>query len=264
MKRKLGIIVGCLGKRPWVDVLPKIKAAGFDCFFTNELSVKEALELREKADQLGLEFESIHAPFRGINKFWTPGLDYLDMYNRCIESVDAAAEAGVPTVVMHISEGWTPPQICDIGLERFDNFVAYAQKRGVNVAFENLRTLGNLAAFMDRYAAVKNVGFCFDNGHEHCRAARVKFIDLYADRIMYTHIHDNPGVDPTDPTVNNDLHWVPFDGTYDFKDMMDRMNRVGYTGSLNLELPKTAPYQDMSDEEWLAMCFERLSKIANM
>lgn len=264
MKRKLGIVASCLRSEPQIESLSKIKAAGFDGFFTSRGDIAECCAMREKADSLGLEYQFIHAPYKGINTFWTPGLDYLPLYTQCIESVDAAAAAGVPTVVMHVSSGWTPPQLCDIGFARFDSFVEYAIKRGVKIAFENLRTLGTLAAIMDRYARVENVGFCFDNGHEHCRAPRVKFIDLYAERILCTHIHDNPGRDPIDPTVNNDLHLLPFDGTYDFQDMMDRMNKYGYEGALTLELGRQEPYADMADEDWLLMCYERLKKISEM
>ena len=264
MKRKLGILAGCLRNDPQIESLEKIKAAGFDGFFTSRGNVAECCAMRKEADRLGLDYQFIHAPFKGINTFWTPGLDYLPLYTQCIESVDAAKEAGVPIVIMHLSSGWVPPQICDVGLARFDGFVEYALKRGVKIAFENLRMLGNLAAIMDRYAQVENVGFCFDNGHEYCYTPRVKFIDLYADRMICTHIHDNPGRDPIDPTINNDQHLLPFDGTYDFKDMMSRMNKYGYEGALTLEVAKNKPYLDMSDEDWLTMCYERLNKISEM
>ena len=264
MKRKFGIVATCLRNGPQIESLEKIKAVGFDGFFTSRGDIAECCAMRKEADRLGLDYQFIHAPFKGINTFWTPGLDYLPVYTQCIESVDAAAEAGVPIVIMHLSSGWIPPQICDIGLARFDSFVEYALKRGVKIAFENLRTLGNLAAIMDRYAQVENVVFCFDNGHEYCYTPRVKFIDLYADRMICTHIHDNPGRDPIDPTVNNDQHLLPFDGTYDFKDMMDRIKKYGYEGALTLEVAKNEPYLDMSDEDWLAMCYERIKKISEM
>lgn len=46
--------------------------------------------------------------------------------------------------------------------------------------------------------------------------------------------------------------------------MMDRMNKCGYEGALTLELARKEPYLDMSDEDWLAMCYERIKKISEM
>ena len=73
----------------------------------------ECCALRKEADRLGLDYQFIHAPFKGINTFRTPGLDYLPLYTQ-----------------------------------------------------------------------VENVGFCFDNGHEYCYTPKVKFINLYPDRMI--------------------------------------------------------------------------------
>ena len=81
---------------------------------------------------------------------------------------------------------------------------------------------------------------------------------------LCTHLHDNHGRDKNDPWLDADYHLLPFDGSYDFKDMMDRMNKYGYEGALTLEVNKKAPYAEMSNEDWLAMCYERLKKISEM
>lgn len=140
----------------------------------------------------------------------------------------------------------------------------HAIKKGVKIAFENIRKLGNLAAIMDRYERIDSVGFCFDNGHEHCYTETVKFLDLYGKRTLCTHIHDNYGRDKNDIWLDADYHLPPFDGNYDFKTMMDKINHYGYSGTLTLEVNKKAPYDKHTDEEWLAICYERLKKISEM
>ena len=79
MKRKLGIVCDCIEDNDTLLNLEKIKSAGFDSFFSSEYSVSRALELKEKAVKLGLEYEFIHAPFRLINSMWRDGDGYLEI-----------------------------------------------------------------------------------------------------------------------------------------------------------------------------------------
>lgn len=264
MTRKLGIECHCLPGIESEKTLELLKETGFEAFFSAFGGEEAVLKLRKKADELGLVYDFIHAPFRGINNLWTPGLDYLPLYNQILATIDAAAAAGVPTVVVHVTSGWWPPHLSDIGFARFDSLVEHAIHKGVKIAFENIRKVGNLAAIMDRYERVPEVGFCFDNGHEHCYTETVKFLDLYPTRTLCTHIHDNYGRDKNDIWLDADYHLVPFDGTYDFADMMARLNKYGYEGTLTMEITKKAPYAEMSNEDWLKMVYERLVKISNM
>ena len=225
--------------------------------------VTNICELKEKAEQLGLQYDFIHAPFGGVNDMWRSGLNCLSLVERIHGSIDGAAAAGVPTVVCHVSSGWWPPHISDIGLSRFDDLVCYAGKKGVKIAFENIRKPGNLAALMERYETVSNVGFCFDNGHEHCYTETIPYLDLYGKRTLCTHIHDNYGRDKDDKWKDADYHLLPFEGTYDYKPMMDRLNKYGYEGSLTLEVGN-GRFPDMSHEEFLATCYDRIKKISEM
>ena len=264
MNRKLGIEASCLRGVSEVDALDKIKAAGFETFFTGFGGMDAVCSIRRKADQLGLTYDFIHAPFGGINNLWVPGVEHLSILDKIKGSIDAAAENGISTVVVHVSSGWWPPHLCDIGFSRFDAIVEHAVKKNVKVAFENIRKPGNVAAILERYERVEHVGFCFDNGHEHCYTETIKYLDLYPTRTFCTHIHDNYGRDKNDIWLDADYHLLPFDGNYDFKGMMDRLNKYGYEGTLTLEVSKKAPYLEMSDEEWLATCFERLVKISQL
>ena len=178
-------------------------------------------------------------------------------------SIDSAAAAGVPIVVVHVSSGWFPPQICDLGFARFDGIVEYAISKGVKVAFENLRKFGNHAAIMERYEKISEVGFCYDCGHEHCYTETVDFLSIYGKRTFCTHIHDNPGRDKEDVLKDTDYHLLPFDGNIDYADMMTRIEKTGYTGSLTLEVTKENIYKEMSDDDFLGTAYERILKISN-
>ena len=264
MDRKLGMYLGSLPKTPIPERLRKIKDAGFETFFTFVHSKEEALSIREEADKLGLCFESIHAPFDGINTIWCPGVDCMSIKKRLYDSIDYSEAAGVPILVLHVSSGWFPPQLSDIGFERFDGLVEYAAGKNVTLAFENLRKVGNLAAIMERYEKVDYVKFCYDFGHEHCYTETVHFVDLYGPKLAYTHIHDNHGRNHEDLWADPDEHLMVFNGNIDYADIMARLNAVNYDGSLTLEVTKDREYTEMSDEAYLKLAYDRLVKISKM
>ncbi len=267
MNRKLGIIAECLKGVPATDALPLIKSAGFDCYFTGAYEYEAVRKIKEVGDGLGLTLESIHAPFTNINSMWLAGVGYLDIYKKMTVSIDTAAALGVPTVVLHISSSWKSPEINDLGLSRFDSLVAYAVEKGVNLAFENLRKIGNLAYFADRYADIPNVGFCYDAGHEHCYTKYIRWLDIFRNRMIATHIHDNFGRGDTEEG-NPDLHILPFDGNLDYERMMRDFDKYNFEGALILEVnntPKTRPdYLTLTNEEFLATAYERIKKISQM
>lgn len=258
-------MANCLKDTPAVDALEKIKDAGFETFFTGEYKREDVGKIKEKADKLGLEYEFIHAPFHNINRMWMHGLGYLEVFDYMKESIDSAAEYGIPYVITHVSSGWNAPQVNDLGLSRYDEMVIYAKEKGVTLAFENLRLLGNLACLMDRYEKMDNVMYCFDCGHEHCYTKTVSMIDVFTNRICCTHIHDNMGRPFDDKTNDYDIHLLPFDGTYNYGTMMRKLDEYGYAGSLMLEVSQNKDeYVKMSHGEFLATCYERIKKISEM
>lgn len=264
MERKLGIVCECLPGVARTDALPLMAAAGFNCFFTELIDEKAVAELREKGDRLGLTLDFIHAPFRGINDFWKNNLDYLDLYNRTKQAIDAAAGCGCNMIVMHLSSGWTAPPITDIGLSRFDALVEYAGEKGVRIAFENIRKFGVLAAMMERYERVPHVGFCYDCGHEHCYTEDIRYLETFGKRLFCTHIHDNYGRDKEKPMTDADYHLLVGDGNLDFAQMMREINAVDYSGTLILEVGKKAPYEELSNEAYLKMAYDRLKAISEL
>lgn len=261
MKRKLGIPSECLIGKSSVDNLDRIKDHGFEAFFSGRYQIHETVALKEKAEKLGLSFDFIHGPFGNINDFWTQ--EFPEIFQKLKTSVDGAAAAEVETVIVHVSSGWTPPPVCDVGLRNFDTLVDYAEEKGVKLAFENLRKLGNLACLLERYENRPSVGFCYDCGHEHCYTAIVPFLDFYGERVLCTHIHDNFGRDFSDPTANGDIHLLPFDGNIDFTRMMRGLDKANFTGTLMLEV-HNKNYAEWTDDTFLKEAFARIERISKL
>ena len=262
MKRPLGINVGCIAGMPQPEQLDLIHKTGFETFFTGCQTDATLGLLKEKADALGMTFETIHAPFSGINNMWIPGMEYIDVYRGMKHSIDMAAKHGVPAVVMHVSGGWYAPGISDLGLQRFDELVFYAAEKGVKIAFENLRQIGNLSYFSERYEKFDHVRFCYDFGHEHCYTKTVQWMDVYCHRLLCTHIHDNHGR-TFEKIGSPDIHLLPFDGSCNYQRCIDKLDEYGYTGPLTLEVDNgNNKYPDLTPEGFLAECYQRLQRIA--
>lgn len=271
MERRLGVQSTCLVGIPEVEALKYIKDAGFDCFFTGRYKLDTVAELKNEADKLGLDFEFIHAKWNYadalggrfyMNDFWKPGLAYLPLFDATIEALDSAAACGIPGICQHVTAGWVAPPATDLGFERFDRLVEHAVKKGVKLTFENLRNFGLLAALLERYDRVPEVGFCYDNGHEHCYTETVPFLDLWGKRTYFTHLHDNYGRDKEDPAKDADYHLLPYDGNFDYGAMIEKMDKYGYQGALTLEVGQRKEYQHMSPEEFLAMLYERTVRLS--
>lgn len=271
MKNKLGINSDCikdgLKVYPEIETLKIIKDVGFDCFFTSTYEQKEVQELKNTAEILGLEFSYIHAPFKGINTLWEDGFDYEFIYNNIITTINSASENGVPTIIMHVSSTWRPPKISEVGFNRFDKLINHATKKGVNVAFENLRVKEYLDVVMNRYKYHKNVGFCYDFGHESCYDGdKNLYLPQYGNRLIATHIHDNFGRTKIDDTIKDDKHYIPLDGNIDYKTIFENLKALNYSGALTLELSNNAKlsYKDLTHFEFISLAFNRLIKIISL
>lgn len=262
MERKLGIVSECLTGEDPVKTLDLIKEAGFECYFTGCQDPQKVAELVKRGNELGLTCEFIHAPFKGINAMWLAGMDYLNIMNGMKQAIDNAAANGVPTVITHVSSSWAAPEITELGLARFDELVLYATERKVIIAFENLRKVGNLAYFADRYEKMDYVRFCYDCGHEHCYTKFVCWMDVFRDKLVATHIHDNHGRG-YEAVGNPDEHLLPFEGTVDYERMMRKLDEYSFEGALILEVTNHR-HLDLTHKEFLDTCYERIKKISEM
>jgi sugar phosphate isomerase/epimerase len=262
MKRTLGLNADCIRGGFTYGNIIKLKEAGFDGFFVCATQAGVS-KYKDISESVGLNFEFIHAPFAGINTMWEEGDGYQRIFNSMKVTIETAASVGVPVVVLHLSSGWEPPAVSEIGFKRYDQLVSIAKQKNVKIAFENLRNVENVRAIMERYKDESAVGYCYDAGHEHCYTPGVDWIKIFGDKLICTHIHDNMGYDPD---IDPDFHYLPFDGTIDYADMIRRLDEVGYTGTLTLEVFNTTrpEYTEWSKDRFFNECIERAKRIAEL
>ena len=244
-----------------------MKQYGFDAVCTESITRSEAAEqaaLAEAIAKQGISYESIHAPFSHINDIWFDTAEGQQMLEELKAAVDLCKLSDVPVLVTHHSQGFTLPPPTDIGRGRFIELVEYAAKKNVNIAFENLRSLANLAWAFEEFDKAENVGFCWDCGHEYCFTQRIHFMPLFGHKLIFTHIHDNAC------EYDRDRHLIPFDGTMPFDFIAQQLRDSGYQGTLMSEaFPKFRPgvfdsYQDTTAEEFICRCAAAMKKLRTM
>ena len=256
--RKLGINVGAYSGISDIDQIEYIKNAGFDGVFTGYLGLCENSELAKRIAAAGLDYETIHAPFGGINKMWFAGEDGDRILSTLTDCVDCAAKIGVPVVIIHLSSGVAAPMVNDIGFERFGRLVDHAGEVGVKLAFENQRKLTNISYIFEKYENTPHVGFCWDNGHESCfTLGKRDYMALFGDRLIALHLHDNCG------EFDCDDHMMPFHSNIDFNRVAEKIRNSGFTGTLMLETHMSAShrYDGYTPERFFAEAYEAAAKL---
>ena len=247
--------------------------AGFEGFFSGW--DKNIFRYREIADELGMIYQSIHAPFLYTDKIWQGG-EAGDKYtNELIACVEDCAKVNVPIVVIHPGSTFRCAlEPTEIGLENFRKIVDKATEVGVKIAIENVHQPLLLDALMEEFKGNDTVGFCLDTGHEMCYSYGEDHLKKYGDRLIATHFNDSLGKsrEGTPLTWHDDIHLLPFDGIIDWKEVANRLNACGYNGILTFELNKTSrpnrfdneKYAKMGFHEYIAECYNRACRLAYM
>lgn len=257
--RKIGVNLIRFPEMSDEDILRASAEAGFGAIFTGMMEEERQLRCAELMARFGLEYETIHAPFDGINSIWLDGDDGENMLARLIGCVDRCAQVSASIAVVHLSSGENPPSITDIGRARWARLAEHAKKKNIRIAFENQRKLANLAWAMETFGAEDSVGFCWDCGHESCFTPGREYMPLFGSRLICTHIHDNKGI------YNEDDHWIPFDGNIDYSRFAEHIRKSGYQGSLMLEIAYSRPrYAGMPAREYLEKAAAAAKRLVQM
>lgn len=80
------------------------------------------------------------------------------------------------------------------------------------------------------------VGICLDFGHAHMDGDLLDAIETVSEHFVTTHVHDNRG--------RTDDHLVPFEGTIDWPAALTAVQKVGYDGTLMLEIAAHGPAKE--------------------
>ena len=239
------------GSRLCREHLLEIAAHGFECvevFATRTHfdyhNPGAIADLQQWLADAGLTLHGIHAPvgesFEGGR--WGPPIS--------IASADAEARARamaetehalhiarripVKVMVLHLGlarnvRGGADSR--DAARRSVEELGPLAAPLGVQLAVEvipnELSRAGSLVHFVEEDLA-EPVGVCLDFGHAHMDGDLVEAIETVSGHLITTHVHDNRG--------RTDDHLVPFEGTIDWPAALTGVQKVGYDGTLLLEI----------------------------
>ncbi len=270
----------CLGtieqlNMPDEEQVVLFRKMGFDGFFINWTQDTDVKKIKEVADECGMIFQSIHAPFFKVcDAMWEGGEGAEVAVETLIACVKDCAEYQIPMMVCHAFIGFDREDVSpnQTGIENFRKVVEVARDLGVKIAFENTEGEEYLAVLMDAFRNYDNVGFCWDTGHEIIYNHSKDMMALYGDRILGTHLNDNLGISDYDGKIfwTDDLHLLPFDGVVDWQDVVQRLNRYDFGETLTFELKRRSMpdrhendvYTKMTAEEYVCEAFKGACRVA--
>ena len=239
------------------DHLAEVAAHGFDTVeiiaTRSHVDYHDPAILDEVAGWLtaeGLRLHSLHAPvMERYDGTWINPLS--------IASADGAARAQavretgaalalarrvpVSVLVVHpgLQDSLLSPSVqnsLDAAMRSIEEIADIASPLGVRVALEVIpnamstaEALVNLLDRLDR----PDVGVCLDFGHAHMQGDVIDAIETLSGVLVATHVHDNHG--------RRDEHLVPFEGTIDWAGAFAALQKIGYDGTLMLELAGADP-----------------------
>ena len=273
-KQKLSVSLGNRYTAPTEELIPAVKAAGFDGISPEWEKDGRLAAIADAAKKEGLALVSLHAPFGGAANVWSTdeniGSDALD---ELLLSLDDAKKYGFPVLVCHVWIGFgEEPAPTKEGLARLSALVSRAKEYGVTVAFENTEGDAHLDAVLRHFEGDPSVGYCFDSGHELCYNGGRNLLALYGDRLAVTHLNDNLGVSRFDGEIfwTDDLHLLPFDGIRDWDQTVKDLKHSRRLEYLNFELSMVSKpnrhendaYGRLSFDEFFALAYARACRIA--
>lgn len=248
------------------------RQAGFEGVFTEWSEGEDIAAYRQAADEAGMQYVGIHAPFGNAAKMWESPEAARPAVEELLACLRDCEKYGVPVMIVHAYIGFADAHPLTYGLENFRPVAEAAGRAGVRIALENTEGEIYLERLMTGLAEYENVGFCWDSGHEMCYNRGQDMLGKYGGRLFFTHLNDNLGIRDYGGAITplDDLHLLPFDGIADWQDIARRLARQGLDDYLTFELnTESKPgrhendkYANMPIEAYIAEAYARACRVA--
>ncbi|MDX1357693.1 MAG: sugar phosphate isomerase/epimerase family protein [Clostridia bacterium] len=186
--------------------------------------------------KLGLRIENVHLPFISSNGIWKDNLEgdsTMALYDKCI---DDCKRHMFPVAVMHPNRSIDPPEINELGIDRFRRLAEKAWEAGVVLALENVSRHHYTSRILDDVNS-PGLGFCYDSGHDLLYSQKPYILPVkYKERLVAVHLHDN--------MMEKDEHRLPIEGMINLHALVDSIVEAGYEGPLSLEVANPKPGEE--------------------
>ncbi len=235
---------------PFREVLAFLKRAGFgeiDLDITTPLMLRPDWEsnfrcMLDEAASAQIRIRYAHLPFDYPNG--NTEYDWDGFYTASCRAIRMAAVAGVDCAAIHprafMTRDYDASAEHEAALCFLTPYRDCAKQAGLTLALENSRGPGRSAPpEIRRYltetddliqlADELDIGICWDTGHANISGQRQKeSLFKIGGRLKMVHINDN--------WAEDDIHTAPFLGCVNWREVVEGLKAVGYSGSLNLEV----------------------------
>lgn len=210
--------------------------------------------IKRRADAHGVNIWSYHLPFSPFEKIdiaKTKLQEYSIGYFS--ELIKKASDIGSKIIVVHPSgEPFADSEreeALKVSMDSLTRLAEIASKEGSIIAVEDLpRTcLGRDSSdILKLLSADDRLRVCFDTNHLLSEPVK-DFIEAVGDKIITTHFSDYD--------FKNERHWLPGEGKIDWVELIDALDKVGYTGPVLYELGLKPSYsivrRDLTFEDFV-------------
>ena len=219
-------------------------------------------------DETGLRLHSVHAPIAGSlkNGTWSDVLSTASAdgsrRQAAMREADVALQIArqIPFEVLVVHLGSPAAKGAPDGNNRgaavrsADEICRLAEPLRVRVAFEvipnDLSDPSSLVTLIERDLDTRQAGICMDFGHANLLGDVADAVEVAAEHLIATHVHDNHG--------RHDEHLVPYTGTINWDTALVSMLKIGFDGTYMLELASTsAPAAVLEEARRARQRFER-------
>jgi sugar phosphate isomerase/epimerase len=201
---------------------------GVEVMVTKDPDSQDPVRIRALADEFGLTVGAMHAPCLLLTrKVW--GTDPIGKIDR---SVEAAADAGIPVVVVH------PPYRWQRAFRRWliEDLPSLEERTGIAVAVENMfpvRVAGRDVTFHSNQDLEQLEGLphlVLDTSHAAvAKHDPIEVRKLFGERLRHVHLSDNAG-------KGWDSHLPPGEGVLDLDAFLEDLVTSDYDGAVSLEV----------------------------
>lgn len=250
------------GQRLTRDHVREVAAAGFEAIelFATRTHVDyhsdaAVADLQGWVADARLELESVHAPvaesFTGGRWGQVLNLAAADADARehaleeAMQALRLARRWPFRTLVVHAGLERTRQQAAgvnsrDAARRSIEALATAARPLGVSVAVElipnELSKASTLVHFVEDVLEAGAAAICLDLGHARLEGDVADAVDTVSEHIALVHAHDNRG--------RHDDHLVPFDGAIDWPVVLTALQKVGYDGTVMLEIAPQGSTKD--------------------
>lgn len=161
-----------------------------------------------------------------------------------MRGIDAAALMEIPLAVAHpiafYSKESSYGDWVRANMSFLSPIVEYGKEKGVKVCIENMPSdkespdnhlYGSCALNISKLAEKLGAGICYDVGHANVSGYKMsEQLELLKGKLDILHIHDNMG------KGQKDAHMLPFDGSVDWDDVIDGLEKADFGGVLDVEV----------------------------